>query len=149
MDVTKLLEKDHRAVEALFARFEAADYDAEAGRVYREISDRLWLHSRVEEQVLYPAAEDVAELKEDVVEARTEHERVKETMREIDALEPTAEEFRPKVKVLRELVEHHVKEEEREFFPKTRKALPGVQLELLGREIQERMERALGEAAPA
>jgi hypothetical protein len=51
--------------------------------------------------------------------------------------------FDAKVTVLKEVIEHHVEEEEKEFFPKVEKALGAERLEELCAEMEERFDQAL------
>ncbi len=126
MDAITLLKNDHRAVERLFKRFEAAGEGAVVEK--REIVDRiieaLSVHAAIEEQVFYPVARATVPGTEDIaLESLEEHHIVKWTLSELDGMSPDDERFDAKVTVLIESVRHHVGEEEGEFFPKVRHEL--------------------------
>lgn len=141
-NATKLLEQDHREVEALFARFEEQSDRAKVTkkRIADEICLQLTVHTQVEEEIFYPAVRDAGKEFEDMVdEAIVEHASAKDLVQQIQDMEPDEELFDAKVKVLQEMIEHHVKEEEKEMFPKVRKA--SLDLDELGSQMQERKEQ--------
>lgn len=142
MNAITLLKQDHRTVDELFKRFESLGPRAKKGK--RDVVDRivreLAVHAAIEEMVLYPAIRaefekgDVDDL---VLESLEEHHVVKWTLSELDGMDPSAERFDAKVKVLMESVRHHVKEEERELFPAVSKAFGRTRLEELGDALAE------------
>lgn len=138
-----LLKKDHRDVKKLFTAYQKLA-DKEAGAAERqeiasEICEALTLHATVEEEIFYPALREAAEAASDQLdEAEVEHASVKELVAQIEAMDPDDALYNAKVKVLGEYVDHHVKEEEGEMFPKARKA--GLELTEIGQQIQARKE---------
>lgn len=116
---TAFLSKQHREVEAAF---ETA-LGSEEARVRRstrdEIVRQLELHTKLEEAIFYPAVRGInaAEAEDMVLEAIEEHHVVKMVLRELPKVDPKDETFKAKMTVLKELVAHHVREEEREMFP--------------------------------
>lgn len=140
MDGLKLLEEDHRKVEKLFAQFEEAGDRAHKTKrdICAKVVQELRAHSEMEEKVLYPAAREEVEGTEDVVlESFEEHHVVEQLLDELDGMDPQDEQFEPKFTVLMESVRHHVEEEEKELFPKLRRALGDDRLEELGQRMQE------------
>src|SRR5690606_35891345 len=90
----------------------------------------------VEEELFYPSVKDEVNDSEDLVnEAIVEHSSAKELVKQISTMKGDEELFDSKVLVLKELIEHHVEEEEDEMFPKVRKS--ALDLESLGEEIAE------------
>lgn len=135
-DALSLLKDDHREVESLFSRFERARGETEKGRLAEKICNELELHARVEEQLFYPAVREAISDDELMNEAEVEHASAKDLIGQIQASSPADERYDALVKVLGEYVKHHVKEEEREMFPKARRA--GLDLTELGEKIRER-----------
>lgn len=126
MDALALLKSDHSAVEALFAKFEAAGPRAHKtkARIVRSIVAALAVHTVIEEEVFYPAVRSaVPDLDEQILEAIEEQHIVKWTLSELEGLDPEAENFDAKVKVLIESVRYHVKEEEGGIFPGVRETV--------------------------
>lgn len=137
MDAISFLKQDHREVEQLFARFEKAS--ERAGKLKRKLVDQMIValskHAAIEEALLYPAARvALQDLDQDdlVLESLEEHHLVKWILEELMGMAPDAERFDAKVTVLMENVRHHVKEEEKELFPKLKKLMAKEQLQALG-----------------
>ena len=137
MNAIDLLEKQHREVEELFEAFEDAGDGARETkeRLCGEIADRLAVHAEIEEKILYPEAkqEDTEEILRESVE---EHLAMKRTLADLIESEVEDAQFDARMKVLQELVEHHVGEEEKELFPKVRKACAKAELADMGRRMQ-------------
>jgi hemerythrin superfamily protein len=136
MNVITLLKNDHRTVEALFAQFEKAKDGRMKKRLVNEMIKELSKHAAVEEQIVYPAARKVLDEEDPVLEALEEHHVVKWTLSEIEKMSPDAERFDAKVKVLIDMVRHHVEEEEGELFPKLREKLDMKQLNAIGMAVE-------------
>lgn len=142
-DAIALLIKDHREVKKLFSSFQnLADAEAPAEQrlaIAQEICEALTLHATVEEEIFYPALREAAEDADDQLdEAEVEHTSVKELVAQIKSMEPDEDLYNAKIKVLGEYVDHHVKEEEGEMFPKAKES--GMDLEEIGQQMKERKE---------
>jgi iron-sulfur cluster repair protein YtfE (RIC family) len=136
MDAINLLKEDHKKVADLFKQVEATDEEAKHQQLFEKIKTELETHTLIEEKVLYPVLEQYEDLKDLVLEAYEEHKQVKTLIREIDKLAEGSERFDAKLKVMGENVEHHVKEEETEMFPKMKKLIGNQQLERLGADLK-------------
>jgi hemerythrin superfamily protein len=145
-----LLEQQHREVEELFEEFEGASEGAAKTkeRLCREISDQLAMHAEIEEKLFYPEAkqENTEELLRESVE---EHLAMKRILADLLESDPSDDQFEAKMKVLQEQVEHHVEEEEKELFPKVRKACSKEELEDLGERMQTLAEELEAEGEPS
>lgn len=122
MEATKLLKRDHDRVKMLLDRYDALGDRAMEKR--QEIFDSLYaevdVHSRVEEEIFYPAVKKVhsKELQDMVAESLEEHKVVKTLLDEIQALKPQDERFDAKFSVFKENLLHHAQEEEEgKMFP--------------------------------
>ena len=140
-DAVTLLKDDHRRVEDLFSDFEKAKGDGRKKTIAEKICAELIVHTELEEKIFYPACEgkvDEADLKE----AYVEHDSAKVLVAEIAEGGPDDDYYDAKVKVLKEEVEHHVKEEERRLtgiFSQAKRN--GVDMDALGVELAERQEQ--------
>jgi hemerythrin superfamily protein len=148
MNVIELLKKDHRSVAELFAAYETAKENEEEGsrqEIARDICLELTAHAKVEEELFYPAvdakASGDADAQEKVKEADEEHRLVKALVAEIQEMDEQDDHFDAKVKVLKDVVEHHVEEEEGELMPKAKKLLTPAELEELGAKAEARKEK--------
>lgn len=131
MDPFELLKKDHEKVSKLFDRIEAESGKAKIG-VFKQIKSELDLHTHIEETIFYPAIVNADETRALTLEAYEEHKVVKELLAELDSANSVSDEWKAKLKVLRENVEHHVDEEENELFDKANDVLTGEEAERLG-----------------
>jgi hemerythrin superfamily protein len=138
-DAISLLTQDHANVKAMFEQYEELGERAHASKkkLAQKICLELTKHATAEEEIFYPAVRAASGENEDLVdEATVEHASAKDLIAQIESMEPTEELYDAKVKVLSELIEHHVKEEEGEMFPKARKAK--LDLAALGEAIEAR-----------
>ena len=111
MDAIAMLKADHRKVEDLFAAFEKATGKAKKQALADQICLELKVHTVLEEEIFYPACR--SRIEEDLLnEAYVEHDGAKLLINEIEAGGPEEDFYDAKVKVLSEMIEHHVKEEE-------------------------------------
>ena len=132
MKATDLLEKQHRTVEGLFKKLEGGGGDIPA--LLKELAADLAAHMIVEQEIFYPA---VLKVKEDLVlEGYEEHAAAEGALKRLLKTSPKDVTFKAKVTVLKELIEHHVKEEEGDLFPKVEKALGAERLTELGRKMK-------------
>jgi hemerythrin-like domain-containing protein len=144
-DAISLLKQDHEKVRGLLSQLEHAT-PAKAKQVLAKVDKEVKIHSQIEEEIFYPAFRDAARTKGDrelFFEAREEHHVVDLVMPEVEETEGNAEDFKAKAKVLKELIEHHADEEEKQMFPKARKLMDRDELRDLGERLQER-KRELG-----
>lgn len=144
MKATELLTKQHQEVSRLFKAIESAQNAADKKALFLELASNLCAHDGIERQIFYPACEEAMGLNDDLGEALVEHGVIEFSL--YQANEAIGQpDFDFKCKVLQELVEHHVEEEEDEFFPKAEKALGKDSLELLADEMEEAFEDARAE----
>ena len=131
-DAIAPLKADHRKVAGLFEQFEAAKGDGKKKALAQQICMELTVHTKIEEDVFYPACEGAID--EDLLkEAYVEHDAAKVLIAEIEAGGPDDAFYDAKVKVLSEMIEHHVEEEEQRvegMFSQARKA--GLDMDALG-----------------
>ena len=139
-DAIELLMQDHRNVERLFKQYEKLveeegsynEREALAATICAELS----VHAQVEEEIFYPAARDILDEEDLVDEAVVEHASAKDLIAQLADMSPDDDLYDAKVKVLGELIEHHVEEEEEQMFPKCKKAR--LDTASLGTQILER-----------
>lgn len=140
----QLLKKDHREVEAMFDEYEQLEKDSEKLALFNQIALALKVHTKIEEEILYP--ESRGEVEDDLIdEAYVEHDGAKKLIAEIEAMKPGQELYDAKVKVLGEYIKHHVKEEEQPggFFAQAKKG--DEDLEAMGERMKARKEELMAE----
>src|SRR3954464_11159508 len=132
----ELLKADHRKVKQLFSQFESAGEKEKAG-IFAEIAKELSVHTKVEEEIFYPAVKKIDG--DMALEAEEEHNIVDWIIAQMKKLSPGDENYDAKFTTLKENVEHHIKEEEEEMFPEAEQKL-GKQIDTLGKKMLERKE---------
>lgn len=139
----ELLKEDHRKVKELLSELVQSTTRAEKKRVnlLEKIEQELQIHTQIEEEIFYPAFKEAgnSEASKMYFEALEEHRAVDElVLPDLKKTSPTSEQFSGRAKVLKELVEHHVEEEEKEMFKKAQKAMSKEELTELGERLAER-----------
>lgn len=138
MDAINYLKSQHREVESLFEQIEKGK-GRKKKALFLELARKLEHHARIEEKIFYPQGKKVDE--DITLEAYEEHDVVRSLIRKIKKTTPRDETFMAKITVLKEMVEHHVEEEEEEYFPKCEKQFGEVKLEKLGQELETAFDR--------
>jgi hemerythrin superfamily protein len=126
----------HRAVEKLFETYEEAEGPEEKQAIAQQICLMLAVHAKIEEELLYPAADDAIDDEHLVDEAAVEHATAKDLIAQIETMQPGAHLYDAKMKVLSEYIAHHVEEEESELFPQMKKA--DIDLDAIGDRLEAR-----------
>lgn len=146
MNAVKMLKDDHKKVKGLFREYEGAGERAHQtkGKIAEQVFMELEVHSKLEEEIFYPAvqAKGTKDLKEVVNEGIEEHHVVDVLIAELKALDPSDERFDAKFKVLTENVEHHIEEEEGEMLPDAEKKL-GNEVDRLGELMAQRKQELI------
>lgn len=142
-DAIALLKEDHKKVKGLLGDLEKSSMRGgpRAQKLVAQIDKELTIHSQIEEEIFYPAFRDAVRTKDDkkmYFEAKEEHHVVKLVLPEVEQGGMAIEEFAAKCKVLKELVEHHADEEEKEMFREARKVFSRPELQELGEQLAAR-----------
>jgi hemerythrin superfamily protein len=137
-DAIALLKADHRQVEEWFEQFEKAKNDDRKLDLATKICNALTVHATIEEEIFYPEFLEATGDKDLHHEAAVEHDGAKKLIAEIEASGPDDDYYDAKVKVLSEMIKHHVKEEEQPggMFAEARKS--EMDLDTLGARMAER-----------
>jgi hemerythrin-like domain-containing protein len=139
-DAVDILKKDHRKVEKLFKQFQRLVEDdvphSEKSALVKKACAELIVHTKIEEEIFYPAVRAAIEDDALMDEAEVEHEAAKDLIHQLLDMMPGEDHYDAKFIVLSEQVRHHIKEEEGEMFPAARKS--GIDLAGLGRQMEER-----------
>ncbi len=142
-DATTLLRADHKLVSGLFAEYEKTRSSIKKKQLVSKICTELSVHAQVEEEIFYPAVKLALKDRELIPEATVEHATLKDLIAQVEGMEPDGEKFDARIKVMCEYVEHHVKEEQNEMFPKARST--GLDMVELGARLSERKAELLAE----
>jgi hemerythrin-like domain-containing protein len=144
-DAIVLLKNDHKEIKKTFNAFKKLGDGAtkEKGRLVKQMIELLTVHTYVENEVMYPRVRELLpEVEDDVLESYEEHHVADLLVMELSTMKPTDERFTAKTTVLIENVEHHIDEEEQEWFPQVRSGLSRKTLQELGAELLQAKKKA-------
>src|SRR3954454_10277139 len=132
-----MLKSDHATVKRLLRELgeTTSRGTKQRERLGGEIERELKIHAQLEEELFYPTFKKVAEdtdAEDLFYEATEEHHVVDMVLPELKASSVKSPEFDAKAKVLKDLIEHHVREEEGEMFPQAQRLMTDAQLRELG-----------------
>lgn len=136
MKATSLLEKQHRKVEAIFKKLESGASDPQP--LLTELANDLAAHMAIEQEIFYPAIREIDE--ELILESYEEHSLAEVSLKRLLATDVEDESFVARVTTTKELIKHHVEEEEQDMFPKVEEALGEEKLAELGKLMKARFE---------
>ncbi|HTQ35924.1 MAG TPA: hemerythrin domain-containing protein [Steroidobacteraceae bacterium] len=146
-DAITLLKSDHREVESLFDQYQKASSVDQKAELADRICAALRVHTEIEEEMFYPAFLEATDEVEIHHEAEIEHAGAKNLISQLEESGPDDEYFDAKVKVLSEMIRHHVNEEEKPAGMFARAQGSGMDLDALGEQLQERMGELRAEGA--
>ena len=151
-DACDLLDSDHKAVKKLFKEYEtlassrSKSATAKKQQLAQQICQELTVHATIEEEIFYPAVRAAIKDTDLLDEAEIEHGTAKDLIAQIQAGDASDDKFDARVTVLGEYIDHHVKEERNEMFPKAR-AAKRLDLVALREQLEERKAELMGEVA--
>jgi hemerythrin superfamily protein len=149
-DACDLLDADHKAVKKMFKEYDELTSSRARSAMQKkkdlamQICQELTVHAQVEEEIFYPALRAAMKETDLIDEAAVEHQTAKDLIAQIQAAGEPDEMFDAKVKVLGEYIDHHVKEERGEIFPKARAARK-LDLVAMRDELEARKEELMSE----
>ena len=144
-DAIVLLKDDHNEVKKVFRDFREAGQNAHArkGQLVKKMIELLTVHTYIENEIMYPQVRKlVPDIEDDILESYEEHHVADVLCFGLWAMKPEHDHFDAKATVLIENVEHHIEEEEGEWFPKVRDALGRHELNELGARMLEAKKKA-------
>ncbi|HEX8592006.1 MAG TPA: hemerythrin domain-containing protein [Pseudomonas sp.] len=141
MNAIELLEQDHVRVKDILTQLSESTERALKKRtdLLSKLEMELTIHTQLEEEILYPAFKEAGGKEQDVMyyEAKEEHRTVDSlVLPDLKATDPGSPEFSGRVKVIKELLEHHIEEEEEEMFPQCKELLGNERLEEIGAQME-------------
>jgi hypothetical protein len=139
MKATDLLKEQHQEIDELFDRISVAE-SGDMSALRDELAANLVGHSAIEREIFYPASREALGASFQLQTAFEEHALVEYALQKLLMTEPSDESFHARVSVLKELVQHHVEEEERELLKQAEGTLSEQQNEELGARMEGRFE---------
>jgi hemerythrin-like domain-containing protein len=124
VDILDTLKKEHDEVKDLLENLSDAETPAQRRSLVQKIKAALVPHTKAEEKIVYNAVIALRDKKaqQDGYEGYLEHEWASKTLQRLESLSNAASaEHKAAGKVLKELVEHHIDEEERNVWSDVKK----------------------------
>jgi len=125
-DAIAVLTEDHKKVKKMFGDFrklkKSEGANGEKSALVGRICEELTLHTQVEEEIFYPAVRAAIDDDDLMDEADVEHDEAKTLIAQLESMTPGDDHYDARVTVLGENIDHHVKEEQEEMFPKVQKS---------------------------
>lgn len=131
-DACTLLDEDHRKVEQLFAQYQSAD-SSRKQELAQTICNELTVHTKIEEEIFYPAFGRATGDRQLVQESQQEHQEARQLIAQIEGSGPDD----ALMMKLQQAVQHHVEDERRKMFPEARKT-SGLDLMQLAQQLESR-----------
>lgn len=140
MDIYSQLKGDHDELKELMEQIGASGSRAAKKReaVFQDFRMGLLVHSKVEEAVFYSQLKYIPELQTKELEAENEHRVAGLLVEELNTTPKDTPEWMAKFMMLKEMLEHHIQEEEDELFKKAKQALSEDLAEDLGNRMRNR-----------
>lgn len=133
-----ILKEDHDEVKKIFKQFKQLVEDdappSEKAVLVKKACNMLLVHTKIEEDIFYPAVRRAIKDNELMDEAEVEHSGAKMLVNQLLDMLPGEELYDARFIVLGEQVKHHIKEEEDKMFAEAEDA--DVDLDRLGRQIE-------------
>lgn len=133
--IYNLLHTDHETVSGLFQQMATAEDAATRGRLLAQLKEELLVHSQAEDAVFYRPLKESEDSRALILEAEEEHRVVTRVLGELERLSAENERWAARLTVLKELVEHHVEEEEGEVFKKSKSEFSTEEAVEIGRQF--------------
>ncbi|HTL84953.1 MAG TPA: hemerythrin domain-containing protein [Acidimicrobiia bacterium] len=130
IDPIAMLKRDHREVEEMLTKLQSSKPGPRRRSTVEQVTESLQLHMEIEEKLLYPLVSRVLGA-EKAEEAEIEHRLAREGVAHLNEM-VDAPGFGAVVDMLKAGIKHHVREEEREIFPKLKQKLDRTQLAEIG-----------------
>jgi len=143
-DAVALLRADHKLVTELFEKFDKMKGKGPQKKALVErICNELTVHTRIEEEIFYPAARAALKDGDLMDEAQVEHDGAKQLIAQLRAMQPGDDMYDAKVTVLSEYIKHHVKEEQTDMFPRAKKTR--LDMKALGQQMSARKQELMAQ----
>ena len=141
MNAIELLKAQHEEVKELFEKIKkAAEAEGskkqEATGLVDQLVRKLVGHAVIEEEIFYPAYAKAVGLEDELFEAYEEHGVAEFELQKLRLTKLDDPALAARVDVTKELIEHHVEEEEKEVFKKASKEMSAEELDELGERMK-------------
>jgi iron-sulfur cluster repair protein YtfE (RIC family) len=142
-NAVQMIRQDHKKVEGLFKKFAQAKNNGAKKRICDQVIKELEVHTKLEEEIFYPAVQKELGDEEMIEEAEKEHQQAKDIIQELKTMGED-EQLEEKFSELVECIKHHVEEEQGEMLPKAEES--EMDLAYYGKQMAERKKELTGKS---
>jgi hemerythrin-like domain-containing protein len=135
MEIYRVLQQEHRAL--LSALDEIIAGNKKDTDTFGRAKDLFMRHKEAEEETFYARLEEDPQLRPMIQQARMEHHAANVLFKETDWMTFNEEKWMAKVKVLREMIGHHIEKEEGEMFDSARRVLDADDADMIGESFEQ------------
>lgn len=132
-----ILKQDHDEARSMFEQIEEDEEAENRKELFAGLKSELELHMELEEKYFYPIMEQSEDLREKALQAYEEHNVAKTVLGDFSGLDIDDERWEAKIKVLQEIVNHHMQEEEKDTFKLAKKSLEPDQIKEITDQIMQ------------
>jgi hemerythrin superfamily protein len=116
-DVIAGLEQDHQQIRSLLQQIQSTQDAAQREPLFHQLGSLLTIHNAVEENLVYPALQDISKRPQDAAQLYRQQDDSKVLFFALDALPKNSPEFNTQFVAFRNAVLAHIEQEERTDFP--------------------------------
>jgi hemerythrin-like domain-containing protein len=139
----EMIEKDHEEVKGIIEKIEESSSGAVKSRekMFMQLKEELLPHMKAEEKTLYPALKEQKESRMQALEALEEHHVAELVFKELESMPKSEDTWMAKLKVFKELLEHHIEEEEDQVFKMAQETLESDKMSQIMEAFQQEKEK--------
>lgn len=137
MDIYSEIKTDHKAAKSILDDLNTkADLSPDIKReLFSKLKNELRVHNKAEEVTFYSKLTSNRKERILTLEGKDEHRLVEQLLKEIDPMDNNSDAWAAKIKVLQDLVKHHVEEEEGEIHKEAKKHFTNLEAIRIGEDF--------------
>lgn len=139
----QMLKKDHEEVKGILGQLKETKESASKKReeLFQKLKVELVPHMKAEESTFYPPLMAKKESREDALEGMEEHHVSDMVLKELETTQKGEDQWGAKMSVFKELVEHHIQDEESKVFKSAEKALDQDEIQDIMKQFEQEKQK--------
>jgi hemerythrin-like domain-containing protein len=138
MNVLETLKRDHTQINRLFSRLADASRPEEKQAIFNNIKQKIGILSSLEQNILYPALQKNPRFSSLVEECKKDYQKIMELLGQLTVVTSDGDQFSNRISELIDGMDRHIDVEENELFPEIRRAFLPLELDELGKKLEEK-----------
>ena len=149
MDIYARIKQDHEHARDLLKQLSADGLASERrAQLFNDLKREIWVHAKVEETVFYMPLINRRRTRSESLEAVNEHHIANALLDELDSFPQDNDMWQSKFGVLKENLEHHMREEEEEVFEEAAEIISEEQAKTMAADFDRRKRLGLEAITP-